>query len=82
VYPDFFGCQINDQNFFASKFNDLPAGNEAVINLPMYSQPNKPLQPAKNQTRYSFPSPTSHPGYYDDGPRVYQRRVYRNYDNW
>jgi hypothetical protein len=22
------------------------------------------------------------PGYYDDGPRVYQRRVYRNYDNW
>jgi hypothetical protein len=22
------------------------------------------------------------PGYYDDGPRVYQRRVYRNYGNW
>jgi hypothetical protein len=22
------------------------------------------------------------PGYYDDGPRVYQRRVYRNYDAW
>ena len=23
------------------------------------------------------------PGYYyDDGPRVYQRRVYRSYDNW
>jgi hypothetical protein len=23
-----------------------------------------------------------HSGYYDDGPRVYQRRVYRNYGNW
>jgi hypothetical protein len=22
------------------------------------------------------------PGYYDDGPRVYHRRVYRSYDNW
>jgi hypothetical protein len=25
---------------------------------------------------------TTNPGYYDDGPRVYQRRVYRGYDAW